>query len=280
MRKRNITSVSLRNFERHLKDDEKSDATISKYMHDLKCFAEFVQSRNIDKLLVLEYKDFLKENYAVTSANSMLAAMNSYLRFEGWHDSCVKQFKVQKKAYCSENEELTKEEYVRLLTTARQNGNERLFMLLQTICCTGIRISELEYITVEALERGEAEVDCKGKLRRIFIVPDLCHKLQTYASEHGIISGPIFITKKGNAMNRSNIWREMKALCRRAGVCEQKVYPHNLRHLFARTFYGIEKDIAKLADVMGHTNINTTRIYIISTGEEHKKKMEQMNLVI
>ena len=280
MKKRIITSVSMHNFERYLKEDEKSDATISKYMHDLKCFEEYAQGHHIEKSLTMEYKDFLKERYAVTSANSMLAAMNSYLRFEGWHDCCVKQFKIQRRAYCAEDDELTKEEYIRLLEAAKKKNNERLYMLLQTICCTGIRISELQYITVESLERGEAEVNCKGKIRRIFIVHDLCEKLYEYTVKQRIAEGPVFVTEKGNPMNRSNIWREMKSLCEDAGVRETKVYPHNLRHLFARTFYGIEKDISKLADVLGHTNINTTRIYIISTGEEHKKKMEQMGLVI
>ena len=280
MKKRMVTQESMKRFELFLKEDEKSNATIRKYMHDLENFAIYAQDSPVDKSLVLAYKNALEGNYAVSSANSMLAAMNSYLRFEGWHDCCVKQFKIQKKAYCSQEDELTREEYIRLLQTAVRNGNQRLYLILQTICATGIRVSEIEYITVEAVNRGEAEVHCKGKIRRVFIVSDLCEKLTDYAAERSISSGPVFRTRSGKPMSRCNIWREMKLLCEEAGVPEQKVYPHNLRHLFARTFYDMEKDIAKLADVLGHTNINTTRIYIITTGEEHKKKMEQMGLVL
>lgn len=166
------------------------------------------------------------------------------------------------------------------METALNNGNERLNLILQTICATGIRVSELEFVTVESLYLGEAQVNCKGKIRRIFLVKDLCEKLLEYAGRRNIFTGPVFITRGGNPINRSNIWREMKKLCGLAGVTERKVYPHNLRHLFARSFYDLEKDIAKLADVLGHSNINTTRIYIMSTGAEHRKKMEQMNLVI
>lgn len=277
---RMITPESMQHFEHFLKEDEKSSATISKYMHDLKKFADYAQGRHIDKSLTLAYKNALEADYAVTSANSMLAAMNTYLRYEGWLDCCVKQFKIQKKAYCSMEEELTREEYIRLLQTALEGGNKRLYYILQTICATGIRVSELEAITVEAVRRGEAEVHCKGKIRRIFIVSGLCDKLSAFADERCVRSGPVFVTRGGRPMNRSNIWREMKDLCEKAGVDKRKVYPHNLRHLFARTFYDMDKDIAKLADVLGHSNINTTRVYIMTTGEEHKRKMEQMDLVI
>ncbi len=277
---RKITRELLKDFEKNMLEDEKSKATVEKYLRDLHCFVNFVNDREIDKGLVLEYKTELARNYALTSANSMLAALNAFLRFVGWFDFCVKQFKIQKKAFCSEEKELSKAEYLSLVRTAENKNNERLSLLIQTICGTGIRVSEVEHITVEAVHRGEAIVSCKGKTRRVFIVSALRKKLLQYTKEHGIKSGMIFVTKNGKAMNRSNIWAEMKKLCKEAGVSPNKVFPHNLRHLFARTFYGIEKDIAKLADILGHSNINTTRIYIISTGAEHRRKMENMRLIV
>lgn len=280
MKKRIITEKLITDFELELKNDEKSDNTIEKYLRDVRCFTTFAGNHTIDKPLVLEYKAQLEKDYALTSANSMLAAINSFFKFVGWYECCVKQFKVQRKTYCSEESELTKQEYIALVRTAENKKNERLSLLIQTICGTGIRVSELEFITVEAIKRGEAVVSCKGKSRKVFIVKDLYKKLQRYAKEHGITSGTIFITKTGKAMNRSNIWREMKSLCEQAGVNPNKVFPHNLRHLFACTFYGIEKDIAKLADILGHTSINTTRIYIITTGAEHRRKLENMRLII
>lgn len=277
---RKITKELLKDFEKNMLEDEKSKATVEKYLRDLHCFVNYANNRGIDKTLVLEYKAELAHNYALTSANSMLAALNAFLRFADWLDCTVKQFKIQKKAFCSEEKELSKAEYLSLVRTAENKNNERLSLLIQTICGTGIRVSEVEYITVEAVHRGEAIVSCKGKTRRVFIVSALRKKLLQYSKEHGIKSGMIFVTKNGKAMNRSNIWAEMKKLCNEAGVSPDKVFPHNLRHLFARTFYGIEKDIAKLADILGHSNINTTRIYIISTGAEHRRKMENMRLII
>lgn len=280
MKERVITAQSMCQFEHFLREDEKSPATIQKYMHDVQNFAAHMQGEPVIKTRVLEYKSMLSEEYAISSANSMLSAVNKYLQYEGWCDCCVKLFKIQKSAYCSQQDELSKGEYMRLLEAAQQNGNRRLFLLIQTICCTGIRVSEVEFITVEALRCGEAEVSCKGKIRKILIVPGLCDKLLDYAQEQGICGGPVFLTRNDRPMNRCNIWREMKKLCEQANVPEQKVYPHNLRHLFARTFYDMEKDIVKLADVMGHANINTTRLYIVSTGEEHRRKMEQMGLIV
>ncbi len=280
MKKRFITEKLIADFEVELRNDEKSDNTIEKYLRDVGCFSTFAGEGIIDKALVLEYKAQIEKEYALASANSMLAAINSFFKFVGWYDCCVKQFKVQRKTYCSEESELTKQEYIALVRTAEHKKNERLSLLIQTICGTGIRVSELEFITVDAIKRGEADVSCKGKSRKVFIVKDLCKKLQRYAKEHNITSGAIFITKTGKPMNRSNIWREMKSLCEQAGVNPNKVFPHNLRHLFARTFYGLEKDIAKLADILGHTSINTTRIYIITTGAEHRRKLENMRLII
>ncbi len=275
-----ITNSMIGDFKNYLRSDEKSDNTIEKYLRDVKAFWEFVNSDEVSKAVVMEFKASLVENYEVSSANSMIAAVNAFLRFMGWIDCCIKQFKVQKKAFCSEEKELTKAEYIRLVNTAKQKGNERLNLILQTICGTGIRVSELQFITVEAVRKGEAVVSCKNKTRTVFIVRELQKKLLNYTKDKCITTGCIFITKSGKPMSRCNIWREMKALCVQAGVSPDKVFPHNLRHLFARTFYGIEKDIAKLADILGHSNINTTRIYIITTGAEHKRKMENMQLLI
>lgn len=280
MEERRITKQALEAYEETLRSEEKSDHTVEKYMRDVRCFQCFAGERQIDKSLTIEYKAHLEKEYAPASANSMIAALNSFLRFVGWEDCCVRQFKVQKKTYCSEETELTKAEYLSLVKTAEDKKNERLSLLIQTICGTGIRVSEVSFITVEAARQGEAIVSCKGKTRTVFIVSALRKKLLKYAKEQGIHSGMIFVTKNGKALNRSNIWKEMKDLCKQAGVSPNKVFPHNLRHLFARTFYGIEKDIAKLADILGHSSINTTRIYIITTGAEHKRRMENMRLII
>lgn len=277
---RKITVQEMQAFKQYLCEDEKSQITIEKYMRDIRAFSEYAWEREICKNTVLAYKEMLGGKYAVASANSMLAALNNYFRFCGWLDLCVKQFKVQKKAFCPAEKELTKEEYKRLVKTAEQKNNERLSLVIQTICGTGIRVSELSYITVEAVQKGQATVSCKGKTRTIFIIAALQKKLLRYAKKQHITSGVIFITKSGKPMNRCNIWKEMKSLCVQAEVSPDKVFPHNLRHLFARTFYGIEKDIAKLADILGHSSINTTRIYIVTTGEEHKRRMENMHLII
>lgn len=280
MEQRKITKQMISEFELELRNDEKSKLTVEKYLRDVRRFITFSSDNQIDKSLVLSYKTELEKEYAVASANSMIASINAFFRFAGWLDLCVKQFKVQRKTFCNEEKELTKAEYVRLCKTAEEQKNERLNLILQTICGTGIRVSELQFITVEAAERGEAIVSCKNKTRTVFIVRELQKKLISYCKRHGIVSGQIFVTKTGKPMSRTNIWREMKNLCKEAGVNPNKVFPHNLRHLFARVFYGIEKDIAKLADILGHSSINTTRIYIISTGTEHRRKMENMRLII
>ena len=280
MKKRTLQAEKAREFELYLREEERSAATIEKYMRDVRLFASFAGEDDIKKQTVLEYKSKLGESYAVASANSMLAALNCFFRFCGWHDLCVKQFKVQRSAFCSEEKELTRAEYIRLLEAANARSNRRLNLIIQTICGTGIRVSELQYITVEALRGGEAIVNCKGKNRRVFIVPELKKKLSAYAKQQGISTGALFVTRSGKPISRNSIWKEMKALCEQASVSPSKVFPHNLRHLFARTFYGIEKDIAKLADILGHASIDTTRIYIVTTGAEHKRKMEHMRLII
>lgn len=275
-----LNQEKLNNFKTHLYFEERSVATVEKYMHDLRVFYLFMEGKELTKSSILEYKNNLLSNYAVTSANSMIAAVNAFFQYYGWYDLCVKQYKIQKSAFCPEEKELTKAEYMRLIQVAKKNSNERLNLIIQTICGTGIRVSELQYITVEAVYKSEAFVNCKGKNRRIFIVADLRKKLLQYIKRQNISSGPVFITKNKKPVSRHNIWRDMKSLCIDANVSPSKVFPHNLRHLFARTFYGIEKDIAKLADILGHTSINTTRIYIITTATEHKRKMENMRLII
>ena len=277
---RQLKQEQLYKFKTHLQYEERSLATIEKYLHDVQVFYNYVGENTFAKSEVLKYKAHLLTKYTATSANSMLAAINVFFRFCGWYDLCVKQYKIQKSAFCPEEKELTKAEYMRLVHAAKRNSNERLNLIIQTICGTGIRVSELQYITVEAVHKSEAFVNCKGKNRRIFIVAELRKKLLQYIKRQNIKSGAVFVTKNGKPVSRHNIWRDMKALCKDAGVSPSKVFPHNLRHLFARTFYGIEKDIAKLADILGHTSINTTRIYIITTATEHKRKMENMRLII
>ena len=280
MKRQKLQETMIPPYETALREAEKSAATMEKYLHHVRQFVAHDAGRRIDKALVLEYKTRLGKLYAPSSANAALAAVNGFLRFWGFESCCVKPFKVQKQVYCSEEKELTREEYVRLIKAAKEKSSERLALLLETICATGIRVSELPYITVEAVARGEAVVHCKGKTRTVFLPAALQKKLRRYMQRQKIQSGPVFITRTGKPMNRSNIWREMKALCERANVAPSKVFPHSLRHLFARTFYSIDHDVAKLADLLGHSNINTTRIYIITTGAEHRRKMETMRLVI
>lgn len=280
MKGRFITERMIAEFKEHLILEERSVATIQKYIRDVKTFTVYAQNSTITKGIVVAYKKYLQENYAVRSVNSMLASINSFFSFFGWNDLKVKSLKLQQQIFCPEEKELTKAEYTRLCRTAERKHNVRLNLILQTICGTGIRVSELQYVTVEAVKHGEAIVSCKAKTRSVFIVKELRQKLLRYAAEQNIKSGMIFVTRTGKPISRTNIWREMKALCVEANVNPEKVFPHNLRHLFARVFYGIEKDIAKLADILGHSSINTTRIYIISTGAEHRQRMENMRLII
>ena len=280
MEERTLTAHIICQFKEHLVLEERSENTTQKYMRDIKAFIAFLSDATLTKETVIEYKKYLQKNYAVRSVNSMLASINSLFDFLGWVDLKVKSIKLQQQIYCPEEKELTRAEYERLCRTAKRNHNKRLNLILQTICGTGIRVSELQFITVEAVINGEAVVSLKGKTRSVFIVKQLKQKLLCYAAEQGIKSGCIFVTRKGKPISRTNIWRDMKTLCEEANVNPNKVFPHNLRHLFARVFYGIEKDIAKLADILGHSSINTTRIYIISTGTEHRQRMENMRLII
>lgn len=281
MKERVLTDDKISSFAIYLKNEEKSRNTIEKYIRDVKLFFAYVKSVEITKEKVIAYKNkLICDNYAIRSVNSMIASINSLFVFLGWLDLKAKNIKLQRQIYYPEEKELTKAEYIRLCRTAERKHNERLNLILQTICGTGIRVSELRFITVEAVKSNIAIVSLKGKTRSVFIVKELKKKLLRYAKNQNIKSGMIFVTRTGKAINRTNIWREMKSLCKDANVNPQKVFPHNLRHLFARVFYGIEKDIAKLADILGHSSIDTTRIYIISTGTEHRRCMENMRLII
>lgn len=276
-----ITEDVIRQFQKKLTEEEKSDATKEKYLRDIRVFAGYCGENELTKETVIAYKQkLLDDGYAVRSVNSVIASLNSLFSFLGRHDLRVKSLKIQQQVFCPEEKELTKAEYERLCRTAEKKKNDRLNLIIQTICGTGIRVSELQFITVEAVRRGEATVSLKGKTRTVFIVKNLQKKLLAFIREHDIRSGPLFTTRNGNPISRTVIWREMKKLCADADVDPRKVFPHNLRHLFARVFYGIEKDIAKLADILGHSSINTTRIYIISTGIEHRRRMERMRLII
>ena len=274
-----LTAEHLQKFKEYLFCEEKSAATIDKYCRDVRIFLRFAAAQELKKELTIAYKKHLEaQDYAVRSINSMLASLNSFLEFLGRGDCKVKSIKVQRKAYCEEKQELTKGEYLRLLEAAK--GKAQLQMVLQAICSTGIRISELRYFTVEGVRRGEISVHCKSKTRTILIPGKLKKLLLAYAKQRQISAGAIFVTRSGKPLDRSNVWAQMKKLCDAAGVERAKVFPHNLRKLFARTFYRIEKDIAKLADILGHGSIETTRIYIMTTGIEHRKQIEKMGLVV
>jgi len=279
MEERKITQDQIQAFNQYLIREEKSTATVEKYLRDARAFIVYVGDEVVTKEVVMAYKKYLQmKEYAVRSINSMLASLNSLLDFLGWSDCKVKAIKQQKQTYCAEEKELSKAEYMRLLEAAKKKP--QLQLVMQTICGTGIRVSELRHFTVESVKQGEVAVNCKGKKRRILIPGKLRKLLLDYAKKQKIRSGVIFVTRNGKPLNRSNIWAQMKALCKTAEVNPRKIFPHNLRKLFARTFYGIEKDIAKLADILGHSSINTTRIYIMSTGTEHRRKIERLGLVI
>ena len=279
MREYVITEGLIEAYRQALIREEKSAATVEKYLRDVRAFFAFIGSVPLTKELIMTYKRQLVERqYAVRSINSMLGSVNSLLAFLGCPECRVKAIRQQRETYCAEDKELTKVEYMRLLEAAKKKPQLRLIM--ETICGTGIRVSELRYFTVQAIERGEVTVTCKAKTRRILLPQKLQRLLLDYARKTGVSSGAIFVTRGGKPLNRSNIWTQMKKLCQEAGIQASKVFPHNLRKLFARTFYGIEKDIAKLADILGHSSIDTTRIYIISTGTEHRRKIERLGLVI
>lgn len=260
-------------FRLYLENEEKSKATVEKYLRDVRSFVDFVKDKNLTKEQSLSFKNILVERYAPASVNSMLVAVNAFLDFIGMSECKVKQLKIQRQLFANEEKELSREEFRRLVSAAE---GSRISAVIQTICGTGIRVSELKYITVEAVQRGKATVNCKNKTRVIFIPLQIKKMLKAYIKKTGISAGTVFVTRSGKPLDRSNIWKEMKALCRRARVSENKVFPHNLRHLFARTFYKIEKDIVRLADLLGHSSINTTRIYTTECGADHIRSIEKV----
>ena len=274
-----ITNESLSEYEAYLRAEERSAGTIDKYLRDMRAFAAWRGERQLTKELAAEWKEHLLRDHAPVTINSMLSALNSFLRFAGREDCRVKFLKVQRKLFREPSKELTRRDYDRLLDAAQASGQERLALLMETICATGIRVSEVKFITVEALGRGRADVALKGKIRTILLPGKLCRKLLKYAKKKKIVSGGIFLTGNGTPLSRKQIWTEMKRLCQKAGVEATKVFPHNLRHLFARVFYKASRDVAKLADVLGHSSIETTRIYLISTGAEHARQLDRLDLV-
>ncbi len=277
MTRETIEKTVIFQFAERLKEDEKSNATLDKYLRDVRAFAKYLGTKKLTKQAVMDYKKHVAENYAPASVNSMLVSVNSFVEFLDRRDCRVKLLKIQRQIFVSEKKELTAAEYRRLLKAAK---GTRLALVIQTICETGIRVSELKFITAEAVENGKAVVDCKNKTRVILIPAPLRKILLEYMKKTGIKAGAVFITRTGRPLNRSNIWREMKSLCQMANVAPEKVFPHNLRHLFARTFYSIERDIVRLADLLGHSSINTTRIYTVETGREHYRCLERMHQVL
>lgn len=276
-----LTDEKLREFERYLRKEEYGAATVEKYLRELRGFMGWLDHREVNKEMTAEFKGHLqKSGYAPVTVNGKLSALNMFFRFVGWEECRVKFLRIQKQLFRNGSRELTREEYERLLRTAGKKGKERLALLMETICSTGIRVSEVSCITVEAAVERKAEINLKGKVRVVFLPGKLCRKLLKYAGRQGIASGEIFLTGSGRRLSRRQIWREMKGLCESAGVEATKVFPHNLRHLFAIAFYKVSRDIVKLADILGHSSIETTRIYLKTTGEEYTRYLNRMRLVI
>ena len=277
---RHITGKQLTAFERHLRLEEREPGTIEKYLRDIRAFAAWLEEKPLDKEAAVAWKEhLLASGYAPSTINSMLIAANRFFHFQHWDELRVKTVRIQRRIFRSRDRELTKEEYVRLLETAHALGRERLALLMETICATGIRVSEVKYITVEAAQAGRAEIALKGKIRTILLPGKLRRKLLKYAKKQNTGTGEIFLTRTGKGMSRHQIWAEMKAICKQAGVASSKVFPHNLRHLFARTFYKVCRDVVQLADVLGHSSVETTRIYLASTGDEYVRRMDRLGLI-
>lgn len=275
-----ITNTLIQKFREYLLNEEKAVATIEKYIRDVLVFMTWMAGAEVTKTSVLEYKQELTEKYAPASVNAALSSLNSFFIFNEWYDCKVKALKIQKQIFANKDKELTKAEYERLLLAAKQKKNQRLYFLMQTICSTGIRVSELRFITVEAVLSGQAYINCKGKMRVVILTKQLCKMLKGYIKENKIISGSVFVTKTGKPLDRSNIWSDMKKLCESARVDKEKVFPHNFRHLFARTYYTLQKDIVRLADILGHSNVNTTRIYTMESGEVHRRQLQKLGLLL
>lgn len=267
----------LINFKNYLYTEEKAKATKEKYIRDVSAFIDWLSGRELCRELVIKYKTYITEKYSPASVNSIISSLNSFFNYLGMQNLRVKALKIQRQIFVSADKELTKAEYLRLLNAAK--NNKRLYYLMQTICSSGIRVSELKYITVEAIKEGNATIKCKGKMRIIMLPDELCRVLLKYTKVNNISSGSIFITKSGKPLDRSDIWKMMKSLCAQANVDRKKVFPHNLRHLFARTYYKAQKDIVRLADILGHSSINTTRIYTMETGEIHRRQIQSLGLL-
>ena len=275
-----LTMDQLVLFQQHLAGEEREQSTIEKYIREIRFFQTWLTGRLVTTEIVASWKSYLRtEGYQPETINSKLSALNKFFKFVGWQEYRMKYLKIQRKLFRGTEKELTKAEYIRLLETANSGGKVRLALLIETICATGIRVSEVKYITAETIQAGRAEIALKGKIRTILLPGKLCRKLQKYARKQKITSGEIFLTRSGKGISRRQIWAEMKALCKKANVAPSKVFPHNLRHLFARTFYRACRDVAKLADVLGHSSIETTRIYLVSTGAEHARQLEKLGLV-
>lgn len=280
MQENKLTQEQLRKYARYLQSEERSAATVEKYLREVTKFWGWLDGRSVTKAVVAQWKEsLLAQGYHSSTINGKLTALDRLLAFLGWTDCRVKHLKIQRKLFREDCRELKKDEYVRLIAAAQDRGNTRLALLMETICATGIRVSEVKYITFESASCGKAEISLKGKIRTILIPGKLCRKLLKYARKNKIASGELFLTRSGKGMSRKQIWAEMKAVCKKAKVEPSKVFPHNLRHLFARTFYRVCRDVAKLADVLGHSSIETTRIYLISTGAEHTRTLDQLHLV-
>lgn len=275
-----ITEVQTNRFKEYLLENEKSAATVKKYLHEIRKLSEFLAGCKLDKLLLLKYRDQLRVKNKARTVNVKNSAINAYLEFIGMNECKLKYLKVQRRAFIDQGRELNEKEYKKLLEAARASRNDRLYYVMMTLCSTGMRVSELRYITVDSVKAGYVEISLKGKIRTVLIHRDLRKRLMKYAKSYGITSGFIFCTRSGKPLDRSNICHEMKKLCERAGVNPRKVFPHNLRHLFARTFYSIEKNIAHLADVMGHSSVETTRIYVSASVKEHERILNRMNLLV
>lgn len=278
--KKIITNELINNFKIYLYEEERSDNTTEKYMRDILFFREWLQDRSIDKSIVIEYKKELCERYAIKSVNSMLSSINAFFVFMGWYDLKVKTLKIQRRIFADKSKELSKSDYERLLIAAKNKKNERLCYLMQTIAGTGLRVSEIKYVTCEAVRQGQAVINCKGKIRQIFLPKKLCQMLKKYVKSQNIKSGSVFVTRSGRPLDRYAIWKMLKDLCESAGVSKDKVFPHNFRHLFARTFYSLQKDIVRLADILGHSSVETTRLYTMESGTEHIKQLQKLGLLI
>ena len=275
-----VNDEQINLFSAHLCKEERCPGTIEKYLRDMRAFAAWLGQRPVSKQSVSEWKEHLiAQGYCATTINSMLAAVFAFFKFVGLDECRTRFLRVQRQIFRGQDKDLSRDEYNRLLSTAQKLGRYRLCLLMETICATGIRVSEVQYITVEAARAGKAVISLKGKIRTIFLPSKLCRKLIKFAKKQKTASGEIFLTKNGKRLSRKQIWYEMKGICERSGVSQSKVYPHNLRHLFARVFYQSSRDVAKLADVLGHSSIETTRIYLIATGSEHIRHLDRLGLV-